>query len=274
MEAVAVVQPEGQQDQAATVLDTEDSAMAGSRAAYERFIGAASRYAPHEIIEYRGALPLAAYNYRRGLHSLEPERAKFEPLLSFDAFATNAGAFEAIAYLLTERRLLAPTASDAPALRKECARYRSFMLPALESVAELDDDDALRHIVATIAAGRGLPDLANDALGLAQAFAIHGARLAGRTVVTPEHVAGADRAGRALQAAIRPKGAAAGPDSPELQRLDRELDQVWTLLVNTHQQMRTAGVIAFGERGMNAAVPLLLSRDLPSRKPAKAPVPA
>lgn len=246
-----------------------DESVEGSQEVYERMLGQAQEAAaPGRRQTYRGNLPLARHNLKRGLVALREHKTEVEKRegITLAGFESLLQVVVALGWALSLRRRVAPTPSEVPVLVTEAYALRRLFIKSLDAVIEKGLLPAT--VLEKVRPGQGHSDMLGDLLDLVGTFQEEKNReiLAGRTPVEPSDLARADTVAQRLQLVITPKGgASAARKQTELSDLDTIIDGLWTLIVEGHREMRKSGFLLW-EDALDDYVPLLLSREVPRKK--------
>lgn len=231
------------------------------RLAWEHFRPLALRVEADDLAHFRYDPQLASHNVRVGLAAVEP---RMDELQRRDAELDPAELLElpslALALGFAAARVPAPKRASKGEIEAKVtaiSRPRELTLRYLEVVDALEPDLFPPGRIAKIRNGKGRLDMAQDCVQIAAVFHEHAAKLAGRHPFTAEYIAAMAADGAWLLGVLRPGNAKAAPAARTPESIER--DRFARLLEERYDKLRTAGVMLFGIRSVDAKVPPLYS---------------
>jgi hypothetical protein len=174
----------------------------------------------------------------------------------------------ALGFIAAAGRVIPPASEREIEVRMEKFRpMRELTLKQLEIHGELKL--VPRQRVAAIRSGKGPLDSARDGVDIAGIFHEFEGMLAQKHPFSPEYLAEMAAHANWLLVQLKPKGAQGKPSERSPEALVR--DQFWTVITRRYDDLREAGVAAFGLRQLDDHVPPLGARiqmAAPQRLPA------
>ncbi|MCK6587127.1 MAG: hypothetical protein HUU21_24270 [Polyangiaceae bacterium] len=234
-----------------------DAPTQGSAEALAEFLADAQSILTRDIRPLRADPALAYHNVDIGLQAVAPH----EPALAKLPAPFNLNAMKSLRHLaLGVIYAAAQVDRSSPGtirkVFKRAAELRDVLLSA--AVAAMKSGILPVAKVRKIIAGKGMRDMAQDCIDLAQLFRDHAADVKGKTAITKAQIDEAALIGDQLVASLKPGRAKARvPDSVK-SAVDTR-DRMWTLLVTRHrEQLRRAGAWLWVD-DVDEYVPPLLS---------------
>jgi hypothetical protein len=230
--------------------------------AYSLFETRTRELLPEQIKEFRADSELALSNVRTGLQSLAPFFPTFPahlPRIEVEALLEVRTLASALVHadLQVGDRPLSPQE-----IEDKLARLRELRLVALESAELLAKRGLLQDArVKKIREGSGRHDTARDGVELEKLFRENEQAIRNKHPLSPEELQELGKLGHELVQVFPPPGGHK-PLSKDEQAQATAMDQrnrLWTLLLQSHVQMRKAGYYFFGEE-VDEHVPALQSR--------------
>lgn len=241
----------------------EQAELVGGEAAAEALRAEAESVDSRDVKPFTGSATLVAHNVRTGLAAVMRERAWFErePDAPKIDFARLQRCDEAARALVFVTRRAEQVVVKRPAVRAMCSRAaasRKVLLKAADALVDAGVFDA--DVVATIRAGRGWIDTAQDYVDLATLFRSNASRTRGKTAVKAEQIREAAELGAALLDVLKPGGARASSDKPEAQSQALLLrDRMAVVVSRRYAEVERAAGWRWG-RALDEHVPAMLSR--------------
>lgn len=232
----------------------------GSQAAYAKYLPAAQALPAASVVAFRGDAALAFANVSTGVASLLAMQSQAQALAGVDVAALTelpdqclAVAFavdQALQVAGTTTGQIAPLMSQGYALRRKLfaaadALVAAGLMPAGK--------------VATLHAGTGKLDAAQDLVGLSALFAGSAASIKGKTAVTSADVTQAAQLGSQLLSMLRPTRAKK-PRPADVVSASDVRDRLWTLVVQGYGKLWSVCAFLYGQAEIDAKVPPLQSR--------------
>ncbi len=248
---------------------TTDSALA-----FEHFLPLTADVVLTGGVVFRQNVAVAHHNVGRAMSAMTdrlPEIARL--LVSVDVVALAELPALALAVVHATDRVpaVAPSTREIDAALSAIRPLRAATLLSLEVAAGLGLVPAGR--VRAIREGTGKLDAARDAVAIVALFREFDATLAGKHPFTAAHFKILAERGAWLVQTITPSsGVPATTSARTPEALDR--DRLVNLLERRYDQLRTAGVVCFGIRGVDAKVPPLWSATRVPNVPAARNAPA
>ena len=241
--------------------------------AFEHFRRVAADVAVPDGYQLRKDAALARHNVARAMVAMTdrlPVLARTLPTVDVVGLAELPALALAVLHATDRVPAVAPSAREIDAALAVIRPLRASALAYLEVAARLGIVPARR--VMAIRAGSGKLDQARDAVALVALFREYADALAGRHPFTDVQFKTLADHGAWLVQSITPARAVARTPSPRRAEL-RERDRLVKLLEQRYDQLRTAGVVCFGLRDVDAHVPPLWSAKQGSAAPAPSPAP-
>lgn len=248
---------------------TTDSALA-----FEHFLPLTADVVLTDGVVFRQNVAVAHHNVGRAMSAMNvrlPEIAR--SLVSVDVVALAELPALALAVVHATDRVpaIAPSIREIDAALSAIRSLRAATLTYLEVAAGLGLVPAGR--VRAIREGTGKLDAARDAVAIVALFRESEATLGGKHPFTAAQFKILAEKGAWLVQTITPSsGVPATTSARSPEALDR--DRLVKLLERRYDQLRTAGVVCFGIRGVDAKVPPLWSAMRAPNVPAGKHVPA
>jgi hypothetical protein len=241
----------------------------GSAEALAEFLPEARSIPERDVRPLGGDPALALHNIDVGLAAMAPHEAALKDLPApFDIKAMKSLQRLALGVIYAAAQVDRSSPGTVRKLFKRAVPLRDVMLSAAVSLMKSGvlPEAKVRKIVA----GRGMRDMVQDCIDLAQLFRDHAADVKGKTAITKSQIDEAALLGDQLLASLKPARAKARvPEAVKSAVSTR--DRMWTLLVTRHRdQLRRAGYWLWLD-DVDGHVPPLLSGA--SRKGKKAAAP-
>jgi hypothetical protein len=241
----------------------------GSAEALAEFLEEAQSIPPRDVRPLGGDPSLALHNIHVGLEAVAPHEAALADLPApFDLKAMKSLRRLALGVIYAAAQIDRSSPGTVRKLFKRAVELRDVMLSAAVSLMKSGvlPEAKVRKIVA----GRGMRDMVQDCIDLAQLFRDHAADVKGKTAITKSQIDEAARIGDQLLASLKPARAKARVPQAVKSAVSSR-DRMWTLLVTRHRdQLRRAGYWLWLD-DVDDHVPPLLSGASRKGKKAKAP---
>lgn len=241
----------------------------GSAEALAEFRTDAQSIPARDVRPLRADPALAYHNVSTGLDAVaphEPALAKLPP--PFDLNAMKSLRRLALGVIYATAQVDRSSPGTIRNVFKRAADLRDVFLSAAVALMKAGILPAAK--VRKIVAGRGMRDMAQDCIDLAQLFRDHAADVKGKTAITKAQIDETAQVGEQLIASLKPGRAKARVSDSVKNSVDTR-DRMWTLLVlRHHEQLRRAGHWLWGD-DIDEHVPSLLSGS--SKKTKSTPKP-
>jgi hypothetical protein len=217
-----------------------DALSQGSAEALAEFLADAQSIPGRDVRPLRADPALAYHNVDTGLEAVGPHEAALAKLPSpFDLNAMKSLRRVALGVIYASAQVDRSSPGTIQKIFKRAAELRDVLLSA--AVASMKAGVLPATKVRKIVAGRGMRDMAQDCIDLAQLFRDHAADVKGKTAITKAQIDEAARIGDQLVASLKPNRAKARVPETVKSAVDTR-DRMWTLLVTRHrEQLRRAG---------------------------------
>ncbi len=253
---------------------THDALGPDARAAYDRWLPVAARLETSALVAFGGAdTQLALHNAQAAAASLAKERARIAeelPRVDVGALSKVPEVALAVRFAALEAQRPVDSGADVAAQLKTAHALRATLLAIAEGLAATGHLPAEQ--VKAIKKGRGPVDSAADCVALAELFAKHERKLAGKHAATAQMLSGAREVGTWLLANLRPSRAKRA-GKPRNEAALEARDRLWSLLVKRHDEQRRVGYWLWGD-AFGEHVPALQAQRRAAKKAKAAPAPA
>ncbi len=241
--------------------DGED--LAGGEAALAEFTAEAEAVDERDVKPFSGSATLVVHNVREGIAAVMKERAAIEgdanaPKVDFSRIERCTESAKALAFAA---RRVEQVVIKRPDLRVKFAassKIRRVLLKAADALVDAGVFDAAE--VASIKAGRGWFDVAQDCADLASLFRRNAAQVRGKTAVTAAQLKEAAALGEELLDALTPTGGRPrGEKAEALAKLTALRDRMAVVVARRYQEVERVAGWRWG-RSLGEHVPSMLSR--------------
>ena len=222
---------------------------------------------------FRQDVAVARYNVSRAMAVMSdrlPDVARALPSADVVALAELPTLALAVVHAQDRVPAYAPSTREIDGALSVVRPLRALTLSYLEVAAALDLVPVGR--VRAIREGSGKLDEARDCVAIVALFDEHRAALAKKHPFTPAQIKTLAEKGAWLVQTITP-GNASPITAPRRSPESMERDRVVRLLEERYDQLRTAAVVCFGLRDIDAKVPPLWSSTRASSEPVEEPAP-
>jgi hypothetical protein len=234
-----------------------DASPQGSAEALAEFLVEAQKIPAPDVRPLRADTALAYHNVDIGLEAVEPHEETLALLPApFDLSAMKSLRRIALGLQYAAAQVDRSSPGTIQQLFKRAIVLRDVLLSG--AVALMKSGVLPAAKVRKIIAGKGMRDMVQDCIDLAQLFRDHAASVKGKTAITKDQIDEAAKVGDQLLASLKPARAKARVPEAVKSSVDTR-DRMWTLLVTRHrQQLRRAGHWLWGD-DVDDHVPPLLS---------------
>jgi hypothetical protein len=234
--------------------------VAGSQAAYQKYLPAAMALDAASVVPFRGDASLAYHNVSTGVASLVAQKARAQALPGTDVTAILELPEQCLALVFAVEQALQAAGSStgqiAPVMAQGFA-LRSKLFAAADALVAAGLLPAQK--VATLHAGKGKLDAAQDLVGLAALLSSNAAAIKGKTAITSADTAQAAQLGSQLLTMLKPTRAKKARPASVVDAADTR-DRMWTLVQDSYANLWKACAYLYGQDQIDARVPPLQSR--------------
>lgn len=234
--------------------------VAGSEAAYQRYVELAARIPDGDVGPYRLDPVLAYHNVQAGLTALQPHRDELKralPLLDHGAIFDLEALAQAVIFASTQVGGKIRSDGEIKTLLAEANQLRALLLSTADALVLSGIFKA--PVIAKIRKGAGPIEKARDCVELASLYGKTPQSMLTQRLVRSEHLLRASELGTILLGRLRPASARRKvADTPDRAAVDRR-DRLATLLWQRYRDLRRAAYYLWGD-DLDAHVPPLQAR--------------
>lgn len=239
----------------------------GSAEALAEFLEEARSIPQRDVRSLGGDPSLALHNIYVGLEAAAPHETALTDLPApFDLKAMKSLSRLALGVIYATAQVDRSSPGTVRKLFKRAVDLRDVMLSAAVSLMKSGvlPEAKVRKIVV----GRGMRDMVQDCVDLAQLFRDHAADVKGKTAITKSQIDETAQIGDQLLATLKPARAKTRVSDAVKSAVDTR-NRMWTLLVTRHrEQLRRAGYWLWLDDVDAHVPPLLSSASRKAKKPA------
>lgn len=238
----------------------QPSEVAGSEAAYLRYVEIAAGMPDSEVGAYRLDPVLAYHNVQAGLLALAPHREELRralPLLDHGAIFDLEALAQAVIFASTQ--VVGKTRSDGEikALLAQASQLRALLLSTADALVLSGVFKA--QVIAKIRSGAGPIDLARDCVELASLYGKTPQSMLCQRIVRSEHLLRASELGTILLGRLRPASAPRKVEPDPNKAAVESRDRLAALLWQRYRDLRRAAYYLWGDE-LDDHVPALQAR--------------
>jgi hypothetical protein len=238
-----------------------------ARDAYNTHLSAAQAIADDDVLAYRLDVDVAVININHAMRIFESRRADISvhlPRISLPELESLPSLALAVKMAAINADNAIPEGTSAKEMITEGWALRKILMPVVKGFAVTGHIP--EGVYKKIASNRGVRDMADDCVALAQVFYDYQAAIAGKHPVEPATITRAEVVGSWLSQNLSKHNAAQPVNKPAAVGIR---DRMATLLVNRYNTLRVVAFYFHGE-AYGEYVPALMSRQV-SPKPEPAP---
>jgi hypothetical protein len=234
----------------------------------------AARVSKEQAVEFQADLTLALHNARTGVAAITPHLARVAKELPAAPLTRVLDLPNYVrAAIYAESKSATPRKVTREDIAEKLAALQKVRVPAILQLQVFKHKEmAEAGTVDAIVEGRGVLNFAQDGIDIERLFTENAEAWSGKHPFTTAEIADAGRLGNWLLDNVQPDGATPRPTAPN--EYDLLTRQLWALCNELHRHLRTAGIVLWGEDGVDARVPRLQTRQVTRTSRGETDIPA